>query len=166
MALRTMFQHVVRTCSSPLPVLTANSVRAMSAFVNNVELLGRVGREPQKIGTNDAVAFPLYTESVVKLQDGTVKTYPCWHKVLVTKKELANIVIEALERGQRCYVSGRVAYRAAEPSADGRMVYNHQAAVIARRVIFLEKSRKRQAEQAEQAANSGDASSQAAASIS
>ncbi|KAK3932461.1 Single-stranded DNA-binding protein, mitochondrial [Frankliniella fusca] len=152
MALRTMFQHAVKTCTS-FPAIYTNQVRSVGAFVNQVELLGRVGKEPQRIGANDAVAFPLYTETVVKLQDGSVKTYPCWHKVLVPTKLLANLVFDSLERGQRCYVSGRVAYRAAEQAEDGRMIYNHQAAIIARRVIFLEKSRKRQAEQADIAAD-------------
>lgn len=74
----------------------------------------------------------------------TVKTYPCWHRVLVLRKNHADIVFTQLERGQRCYVSGRIAYRAAEQNAEGKMVYNHQAAVVAQNVIFLEKSRRNQ----------------------
>ena len=43
------------------------------SVVNHIELLGRVGAEPRKIGVNEAVAFPLFTETSAKLKDGTSK---------------------------------------------------------------------------------------------
>lgn len=136
--------------------------------VNQVTLLGRVGAEPRKIGTGEAVAFPLFTESSVRLKDGTskllflfvapfyismksfeqfftfvtAKTYSCWHKVLFVKKSLGDVVFNNVDRGQRVFISGRVAYKAPEANEAGRVVHSHQAAIIAEQVIFLEKSRK------------------------
>jgi len=144
-----MFQHVVKACNSPLSVLAAkNSTRDFSSkFLNHVELLGRVGREPAKVGENDAVAFPFYTENVVKLKDGTFKTYPSWHRVLVAKKSIADAVFETVERGQRCYISGRIAYRAPEVTESGKMINSNQAVIICDQIIFLEKSRKQRTEE-------------------
>lgn len=56
-----------------------NPLRVSLTDVNNVELLGRVGREPQRIGDNEAIAFPLYTESVLRFKDGTGKHEALYH---------------------------------------------------------------------------------------
>ncbi|KAJ1529750.1 hypothetical protein ONE63_006500 [Megalurothrips usitatus] len=143
MALRTVFQQAAKSCSNSLPVFSAGSARAYSnRFVNNVQLLGRVGREPQKIGTSEAVSFPFYTETILKFKDGTVKTYPCWHRVVVVRQGLSTVAVNNLEKGQRVFVQGRIAYRAPTVGEDGKMIHNHQAAVVAENLVFLEKSRK------------------------
>lgn len=77
----------------------------------------------------------------------TVKTYPSWHRVLVARKNLADAVFETVERGQRCYISGRIAYRAPEVSESGKMINSNQAVIICDQIIFLEKSKKQRIEE-------------------
>ena len=144
MALRSVFQHVVKSSNSTLSVLAARDYS--TKFVNQVTLLGRVGRQPAKVGENEAVAFPFYTENVTKLADGTYKTYPQWHRVLIGKRNLAQQVFEVVETGQRLYISGRIVYRAPEVNESGKLVNNHQAVIVADRVTFLEKSRRQENE--------------------
>ncbi|XP_034250806.1 single-stranded DNA-binding protein, mitochondrial [Thrips palmi] len=150
MALRNVLQQAVRSSSSSLTAAHVARAYSNGRYVNHIELLGRVGTEPRKIGANEAVAFPLYTESSVRLKDGSTKIYSCWHKVLFVKKTLGDLVFNNVDRGQRVYITGRVAYKAAESTEDGKQFHSNQAAIIAEQIVFLEKSRKTGEEPKEQ----------------
>lgn len=52
------------------------------------------------------------------------------------------MVFNNVDRGQRVFISGRIAYKAPETVDGGKVIHSHEAAILADQIIFLEKSRK------------------------
>ena len=78
----------------------------MAKTINKVELLGRVGSDPEMKYTASGVAVTqlrLATDRVRK--GGEAETD--WHSIVVWDK-LADAVAQYVEKGQRIYVSGRL----------------------------------------------------------
>lgn len=46
-----------------------------------------------------------------------------------------------VDRGQRVFVTGRIAYKGPETTEEGKLLHSYQAAIIADQIIFLEKKR-------------------------
>ena len=105
----------------------------MSKTINRVELLGRVGTDPEMRYTPGGTAvtqFRLATDR--PRQNGDVETD--WHSVTCWTK-LAEIVNEYVSRGARLYLTGRLAQNSWEGD-DGQR--RHRTEVHAQEVVFLD----------------------------
>lgn len=99
--------------------------------MNSVTLLGRVGAEPQKRGSNEhpVVTFSLATHDNYKwvltlnrwhsndksyfysrYESGDWSQRTDWHRVVVFKPALRDSVLQYLRKGQRTLVTGRISY--------------------------------------------------------
>ena len=105
----------------------------MSKTINRVELLGRVGTDPEMRYTPAGTAvtqFRLATDR--PRQNGDVETD--WHSVTCWAK-LAEIVNEYVSRGDRLYLTGRLAQNSWEGD-DGQR--RHRTEIHAQEVVFLD----------------------------
>lgn len=75
-------------------------------------MLGRVGAEPQKRGTNEhpVVTFSLATHDNYKFETGDWNQRTDWHRVVVFKPALRDTVLQFMRKGQRTLVTGRLSY--------------------------------------------------------
>ncbi|XP_025200780.1 single-stranded DNA-binding protein, mitochondrial [Melanaphis sacchari] len=80
--------------------------------INKVTLLGRVGADPQKRGTEEhpVVVFSLATHQnyINNNEESTQKTD--WHRIVVFRPGLRDTVYNYLQKGQRVHISGRLIY--------------------------------------------------------
>jgi len=80
--------------------------------INKVTLLGRVGANPQKRGTEEhpVVVFSLATHQnyINNNEESTQKTD--WHRIVVFRPGLRDTVYNYLQKGQRVHISGRLIY--------------------------------------------------------
>ncbi len=105
----------------------------MARTINRVELLGRVGADPEMRYTNNGhavVSLRLATDR--PRSDGESDTD--WHTVVCWRK-LAELVDEYVGRGGRLYVSGRLVQRSYETESGER---RYSAEVHASDVVFLD----------------------------
>ena len=105
----------------------------MSKTINRVELLGRVGTDPEMRYTPAGTAvtqFRLATDR--PRRNGDVETD--WHSVTCWTK-LAEIVNEYVSRGDRLYLTGRLAQNSWEGD-DGQR--RHRTEIHASEVVFLD----------------------------
>jgi len=90
----------------------ANLPNKIEKTINKVTLLGRVGGDPQKRGTEDhpVVVFSLATHQnyLNNNEENTQKTE--WHRVVIFRPGLRDTVYNYLQKGQRVHVSGRLMY--------------------------------------------------------
>ena len=108
----------------------------MAKTINKVELLGRVGADPEMKYTASGVAVTqlrLATDRGRK--NGEEATD--WHTVVVWDK-LAEAVAQYVEKGQRLYVAGRLVQNSWEGD-DGQRRYRTE--VHAQDVVFLDSSK-------------------------
>ncbi|XP_050434807.1 single-stranded DNA-binding protein, mitochondrial [Adelges cooleyi] len=92
------------TQESPMP-------NKIEKSLNSVTLLGRVGAEPQKRGSEEhpVVVFSLAThQNYIQNNENTQKTD--WHRVVVFRPGLRDSVYNFMQKGQRVFVSGRLIY--------------------------------------------------------
>ena len=105
----------------------------MSRTINRVELLGRVGTEPEMRYTpNGAAVTQLRLATDRHRQNGETETD--WHTVTVWNK-LAEAVNQYVQKGQRLYVAGRLAQNSYE-AKDGTRRYATE--IYAAEVVFLD----------------------------
>ena len=108
----------------------------MSRTINRVDLLGRVGTDPEMKYTQGGIAYTqLRLATDRRRQNG--ETTADWHTVVCWDK-LAEAVNEYVSKGQRVYVAGRLAQRIWE-GEDGQRRYSTE--VHASEVVFLDSSR-------------------------
>ena len=108
----------------------------MAKTINKVELLGRVGADPEMKYTASGIAVTqlrLATDRGRK--NGESETD--WHTVVVWDK-LAEAVAQYVEKGQRLYVAGRLVQSSWEGD-DGQRRYRTE--VHTQDVVFLDSSR-------------------------
>jgi len=108
----------------------------MAKTINKVELLGRVGADPEMKYTASGVAVTqlrLATDRVRK--GGEAETD--WHSVVVWDK-LADAVANYVEKGQRIYVAGRLVQNS-WTGDDGQRRYRTE--IHAQDVVFLDSAR-------------------------
>ncbi|MYE06104.1 MAG: single-stranded DNA-binding protein [Chloroflexi bacterium] len=108
----------------------------MAKTINKVELLGRVGSDPEMKYTASGVAVTqlrLATDRVRK--GGEAETD--WHSVVVWDK-LADAVAQYVEKGQRIYVAGRLVQNS-WTGDDGQR--RHRTEIHAQDVVFLDSVR-------------------------
>lgn len=105
----------------------------MARTINKVELLGRVGTEPEMTYTPNGTAITkmrLATDR--RRQDGQVEAD--WHQVVCWSRT-AEAVNNYVQKGQRVYVAGRLVQNAWH-TEDGQN--RHRTEVHASEVVFLD----------------------------
>ena len=108
----------------------------MAKTINKVELLGRVGADPEMRYTASGIAVTQLRLATDRLRrEGDDETD--WHTVVVWDK-LAEAVAQYVEKGQRIYVAGRLVQSSWEAD-DGQRRYRTE--VHAQDVVFLDSSR-------------------------
>jgi len=119
--------------TKPLPAMNR-----VEKTMNNVTLLGRVGGDPQKRGTQEhpVVVFSLATHSNYQYDSGDLLQKTDWHRICIFKPFLRESVFRYVTKGQRVLVMGRVTYGEVKDE-DGK---SHVAcSIIADDVIFFNK---------------------------
>ena len=105
----------------------------MSRTINRVELLGRVGTEPEMKYTPGGTPYTkLRLATDRRRQDG--ETTPDWHSVVCWGKT-AEAVNQYVDRGGRIYVAGRLVQNSWEGD-DGQR--RHRTEIHAQEVVFLD----------------------------
>ena len=108
----------------------------MAKTINKVELLGRVGNDPEMRYTASGIAVTqlrLATDRGRKNGEDATD----WHTVVVWDK-IGEAVAQYVEKGQRLYVAGRLVQSSWEGD-DGQRRYRTE--VHAQEVVFLDSSR-------------------------
>ena len=108
----------------------------MAKTINRVELLGRVGADPEMKYTASGVAVTqlrLATDRARRNGEDATD----WHTVVVWDR-LAEAVAQYVLKGQRIYVAGRLVQNSWEAD-DGQRRYRTE--VHAQEVVFLDSSR-------------------------
>ncbi|XP_023942770.1 single-stranded DNA-binding protein, mitochondrial [Bicyclus anynana] len=105
--------------------------------INQVTLLGRVGADPQKRGSEEhpVINFPLATHFSYKYESGDMLQRTDWHRVSVFRPGLRDTVYKYLKKGQRVYVTGKLSY--GEIKLDDGQVRT-ASTVIADDIIFFQ----------------------------
>ncbi len=105
----------------------------MARTINKVELLGRVGTEPEMKYTPGGTAITtLRLATDRRRQDGQVEAD--WHDVVCWSKT-AEAVNEYVSKGNRVYVAGRLVQNSWQ-SEDGQN--RHRTEIHASEVVFLD----------------------------
>ena len=108
----------------------------MAKTINKVELLGRVGADPEmKYTASGITVTQLRLATDRGRKNGESETD--WHTVVVWDK-LAEAVAQYVEKGQRLYVAGRLVQNSWQGD-DGQRRYRTE--VHAQEVVFLDSSR-------------------------
>ena len=96
-------------------------------MLNNVELIGRVGNEPElRYTPSNKAVVRLSIATTETAKDKTVKT--TWHNVTVWEKTAENVE-KYVKKGDLIYIQGRIEYT----EKDGK----YYTAIIANTVKFL-----------------------------
>ena len=104
----------------------------MSRTINRVELLGRVGADPELRQTQGGTAVVQLRLATVR-RNGDGKDETDWHTVVCWAKQ-AEAVAEYVRKGERVYVSGRLQQQSWETDAGER---RSRTEIHAHEVIFL-----------------------------
>ena len=105
----------------------------MPRTINRVELLGRIGAEPEMRYTSNGTAVTnLSLATDRQRKDGESTTD--WHRVVCWAK-LAETINQYVAKGDRLYVTGRLVYDSYEGEDGQRRYYTE---VHARDVVFLD----------------------------
>ncbi|MDE2968464.1 MAG: single-stranded DNA-binding protein [Chloroflexota bacterium] len=104
----------------------------MSRTINRVELLGRVGADPELRRTQGGTAV-VQLRLATDHRNGDGETQTDWHTVVCWAKQ-AEAVAEYVRKGERIYVSGRLQQQSWETDAGER---RSRTEVHASEVIFL-----------------------------
>ena len=105
----------------------------MARTINKVELLGRVGTDPEMTYTPNGTAITkLRLATDRRRQDG--ETTADWHNVVVWGKS-AEAVNNYVQKGQRVYVGGRLVQNTWQ-AEDGQN--RHRTEVHTQEVVFLD----------------------------
>ena len=105
----------------------------MSRTINRVELLGRVGADPDlKYSQNGTAVCQLRLATDRRRQNG--ETEADWHSIVCWGKQ-AEAVAEYVRKGNRLYVSGSLAQNTFE-TEDGQR--RHRTEIHAQEVVFLD----------------------------
>ncbi len=108
----------------------------MAKSINKVELLGRVGSDPEMKYTASGIAVTQLRLATDRVRKGG-ESETDWHQIVVWDK-LAEAVAQYVEKGQRLYVSGRLAQNS-WTGDDGQRRYRTE--IHAQEVVFLDSAR-------------------------
>ena len=106
----------------------------MSRTINRVELLGRVGTEPELRKTQNGTAVvQLRLATDRRSRDESAESQSDWHTVVCWDKQ-AEAVAQYVQKGERVYVAGRLNHHSWETDQGER---RSRTEVHAYEVIFL-----------------------------
>ena len=106
----------------------------MSRTINRVELLGRVGSDPELRRTQNGMAVvQLRLATDRRSRDESAESQTDWHTVVCWDKQ-AEAVAQYVQKGERVYVSGRLNQHSWETDQGER---RSRTEVHASEVIFL-----------------------------
>ena len=106
----------------------------MSRTINRVELLGRVGTDPELRRTQNGTAVvQLRLATDRRSRDESAETQTDWHTVVCWDKQ-AEAVAQYVHKGERVYVAGRLNHHTWETDSGER---RSRTEVHAHEVIFL-----------------------------
>ncbi len=108
----------------------------MAKTINKVELLGRVGADPEMKYTASGIAVTQLRLATDRMRKGG-EAETDWHSVVVWDK-LADAVAQYVEKGQRIYVAGRLV-QSSWTGDDGHRRYRTE--IHAQDVVFLDSAR-------------------------
>ena len=108
----------------------------MAKSINKVELLGRVGADPEMKYTQGGTAVTQLRLATDRVRKGGEDATD-WHSIVVWDK-LAEAVAQYVEKGQRLYVSGRLAQNT-WTGDDGQRRYRTE--IHAQEVVFLDSAK-------------------------
>ncbi len=108
----------------------------MAKTINRVELLGRVGADPEMKYTANGTAVTQLRLATDRVRKGG-ESETDWHTVVVWDK-LADAVAQYVQKGQRIYVAGRLAQNS-WTGDDGQRRYRTE--IHAQDVVFLDSER-------------------------
>ena len=108
----------------------------MAKTINKVELLGRVGADPEMKYTASGIAVTQLRLATDRVRKGG-ESETDWHSIVVWDK-LAEACANYVEKGQRIYVSGRLAQNS-WTGDDGQRRYRTE--IHAQEVVFLDSAR-------------------------
>uniref|UniRef100_A0A1Y1L0X3 Single-stranded DNA-binding protein n=1 Tax=Photinus pyralis TaxID=7054 RepID=A0A1Y1L0X3_PHOPY len=108
-SLQTNFFNILRNSSS---TSQQQEPARVEKTINNVQLLGRVGADPQRKGSDDhpVVVFSLATHSNYRYETGEFLQRTEWHRVICFKPGLRETIMNFMKKGQRVHVSGKITY--------------------------------------------------------
>ncbi|KAK4887047.1 hypothetical protein RN001_003318 [Aquatica leii] len=80
--------------------------------INSVQLLGRIGADPQRKGSSEhpVVVFSLATHTNYRYESGEFLQRTEWHRVICFKPGLRETIMNYMKKGQRVHVTGRITY--------------------------------------------------------
>ena len=107
----------------------------MAKSINKVELLGRVGTDPEMKYTASGIAVTQLRLATDRVRKGG-ESETDWHQIVVWDK-LAEACANYVEKGQRLYVAGRLAQNS-WTGDDGQRRYRTE--IHAQEVVFLDSS--------------------------
>ena len=108
----------------------------MAKTINKVELLGRVGADPEMKYTASGTAVTQLRLATDRVRKGG-ESETDWHSIVVWDK-LAEACANYVEKGQRLYVAGRLAQNS-WTGDDGQRRYRTE--IHAQKVVFLDSAR-------------------------
>ena len=108
----------------------------MAKSINKVELLGRVGADPEMRYTASGIAVTQLRLATDRVRKGG-ESETDWHQIVVWDK-LAEACANYVEKGQRLYVAGRLAQNS-WTGDDGQRRYRTE--IHAQEVVFLDSAR-------------------------
>src|SRR5438067_9296387 len=108
----------------------------MSRTLNKVQLIGRLGGDPQMRYTSSGVpvvSFSLATNRQWQDKDGSLREETDWHNIVAWDK-LAQICAEHLTKGRLVYIEGRLQYRSWEFEGQTR----YKTEIVATDMLILD----------------------------
>ena len=107
----------------------------MNALKNKVQLIGRLGQDPEIVTFNDGNKFSLATDDSYKDKNGNKVERAYWHNIVV-KNGLVKVVEEYVTKGQEIAIEGKLTNRVWEDK-DGNKRYVTE--VVCNELLMLSK---------------------------
>ncbi|XP_047023625.1 single-stranded DNA-binding protein, mitochondrial [Helicoverpa zea] len=129
--------NILRNVSGFQQTLLRHNSQKSEKTINQVTLLGRVGADPQKRGSEEhpVINFPLATHYSYKYESGDILQRTDWHRISIFKPGLRDTVYKYLKKGHRVYITGKLSY--GEIKMDDGQVRS-ASTIIADDVVFFQ----------------------------
>lgn len=110
----------------------------MNTLRNKVQLIGRLGQEPEILTFNDGnkmAKFSMATDDSYKDKSGTKVERAYWHNIVV-KGGLVNIVEKYVTKGQEIAIEGKLTNRSWE---DKEGIKRYATEIVCNELLMLSK---------------------------
>lgn len=110
----------------------------MNTLRNKVQLIGRLGQEPEILTFNDGnkmAKFSMATDDSYKDKSGTKVERAYWHNIVV-KGGLVNIVEKYITKGQEIAIEGKLTNRSWE---DKEGIKRYATEIVCNELLMLSK---------------------------